>query len=106
MSVQLKADELPAGAARCPNAPSTQEIIAKDKVKAPEWVRSESYEFLGDADISIDRYTEASFAKREFETLWKKTWQFACREEHVPDVGDYTVYDLGPYSFIITRVAP
>ena len=91
--------------ARCPNAPSTQDIIAKDKVEAPEWVRSESYQFLGDADISTDRYTDAAFAQLEFETLWGKTWQFACREEHIPAVGDYYVYDIGPYSFIVTRVA-
>ena len=100
-----KTAQLKKGEARCPGAPSTQEIIAKDKVAAPQWVRSESYQFLGDADISKDRYTEASFAKLEFERLWTRTWQFACREEHIPEVGDYYVYDLGPYSFIVTRVS-
>jgi nitrite reductase/ring-hydroxylating ferredoxin subunit len=30
----------------------------------------------------------------------------ACREEHIPEVGDYHVYDLGHFSFIITRTAP
>ncbi len=93
------------GAARCPNEPTTQEIIAKDRVAAPDWVRSESYEFLGDEDISIDRYIDPAFAKKEFDTLWTRTWQFACREEHIPDVGDYYVYDIGRYSFIVTRVA-
>ena len=33
------------------------------------------------------------------------TWQFACREEHIPEVGDYYVYDIGRHSFIVTRVA-
>ncbi len=93
------------GEARCPGAPSTQEIIARDKVRAPDWVRSESYEFLGDADIAIDRYVDAAFARREYETLWKRTWQFACRVEHIPSVGDYYVYDIGSYSFIITRTS-
>jgi nitrite reductase/ring-hydroxylating ferredoxin subunit len=93
------------GEARCPGAPSTQEIIAKDKVKAPDWVRSECYTFLGDEDISTDRYVDPAFAKREYETLWKRTWQFACREEHIPEVGDYYVYDIGASSFIVTRVA-
>ncbi len=96
---------LPPGAARCPNEPTTQEIIAKDRVAAPDWVRSESYEFLGDEDISIDRYIDPAFAKKEFDTLWTRTWQFACREEHIPEVGDYYVYDIGRYSFIVTRVA-
>ena len=97
--------KLAKGEARCPGAPSTQEIISADAVAAPKWVRSESYHFLGDEDIPKDRYIDAAYAKREYDTLWKKTWQFACREEHIPQVGDYHVYDLGPYSFIITRVA-
>ena len=98
------AEFLKRGDARCPGAPTTQEIIADDTVPAPQWVRSESYEFLGDEDIPTDRYTDPSFATKEFNSLWKKTWQFACREEHIPEVGDYHVYDLGRYSFIITRV--
>ncbi len=93
------------GAARCPGAPSTQDIIAADKVPAPDWVRSERYQFIGDEEISTDRYISADFAQREYQTLWKQTWQFACREEHIPQVGDYHVYDIGPYSFIVTRVA-
>jgi len=93
------------GAARCPDAPTTQEIIAKDRAKAPDWVRSQRYEFLGDDDISTERYVSAAFAQREYQTLWKKTWQIACREEHIPEVGDYYVYDIGRYSFLITRVA-
>ncbi len=99
------AKTLKPGEARYPDEPSTQDIIARDKMAAPPWVCSESYEFLGDEDISTDRYIDAEYARREYDTLWKKTWQFACREEHIPEVGDYQVYDLGRYSFIITRVA-
>jgi nitrite reductase/ring-hydroxylating ferredoxin subunit len=93
------------GAARCP-AISTQDIIAADKVAAPAWVRSESYHYLGSEDIPTDRYVEADYARKEMERLWTRTWQFACREEHIPEVGDYHVYDIGHYSFIITRTAP
>ncbi len=95
---------LPPGEARNPDEPSTQDIIAGDKVAAPGWVRSESYEFLGDADVSIDRYIDADFARREYDNLWTRTWQFACREEHIPEPGDYYVYDIGRHSFIVTRV--
>jgi nitrite reductase/ring-hydroxylating ferredoxin subunit len=98
----IAATILKPGEARCP-AESTQEIISRDKVAAPAWVRSESYTFLGDEDISTGRYTDPAFAKAEFERLWTRTWQFACREEHIPEIGDYYVYDVGPYSFIITR---
>ncbi len=93
------------GQARCPGEPSTQDIIARDKVPAPDWVRSESYEFMGDADISKGRYIEPAFADKEYDRLWNRTWQFACREEHIPEVGDYYVYDIGRQSFIVTRTA-
>jgi len=93
----------PPGEARCP-AISTQDIIAGDAVPAPEWVRQESYTFLGDEDVSADRYISAEYAQGEFERMWPRTWQFACREEHIPEVGDYYVYDVGPYSLIVTRV--
>lgn len=97
------AKALQPGMARCP-AISTQEIIAADAVAAPEWVRAESYSFLGDEDVSADRYIKPEFAQAEYERMWPRTWQFACREEHIPDVGDYYVYDVGPYSLIVTRV--
>jgi nitrite reductase/ring-hydroxylating ferredoxin subunit len=103
--MNVEAGKLKPGEARCP-AITTQEIIAQDKVPAPAWVRSESYEFLGDEDISRDRYIDPEFARKEYERLWTRTWQFACREEHIPEVGDYYVYDIGRYSFIVTRVAP
>lgn len=102
--MNIDTGRLQPGEARCP-AISTQDIIARDKVEAPGWVRSESYEFLGSEDIPTDRYVSPEFARHEFERLWTRTWQFACREEHIPEVGDYHVYDIGQYSFIITRVA-
>lgn len=100
--MNVETGKLQPGEARCP-AISTQDIIAADKVPAPGWVRSESYEFLGSEDISKDRYISADFARREMESMWTRTWQFACREEHIPEAGDYYVYDIGPYSFIVTR---
>jgi phenylpropionate dioxygenase-like ring-hydroxylating dioxygenase large terminal subunit len=35
--------------------------------------------------------------------LWPKVWQWACRVEHVPNVGDYYVYDIGNHSVLIVR---
>ena len=101
--MNITTGKLNPGEARCP-AISTQDIIAADKVPAPEWVRTESYEYLGSEDISKDRYTSAEFHQQEFARLWTRTWQNACREEHIPEIGDYTVYEIGHYSFIITRV--
>lgn len=100
--MNVETGTLKPGEARCP-AESTQDIIALDKVTAPGWAASESYQYLGSEDVSKDRYISADFAKAEFERMWTRTWQMACREEHIPEAGDYYVYDIGPYSFIVTR---
>jgi nitrite reductase/ring-hydroxylating ferredoxin subunit len=101
--MNVETGKLKPGEARHPDV-STQEIIARDKVKAPGWVTSESYEYMGSEDIDTERYLSPEYHQEEFKRLWTRTWQFACREEHIPEIGDYYVYDIGTYSFIITRV--
>jgi phenylpropionate dioxygenase-like ring-hydroxylating dioxygenase large terminal subunit len=60
-------------------------------------------EFPGDADIPFSRYRSREFYDREIDRMWSRTWQWACREEHVPNAGDYYVYDVGPYSLLVVR---
>ena len=90
------------GAARCPG-PSTRDIILADRQDVPPALIAEAYAFAGDADIPFDRYTSADFMAREFTHLWARTWQWAAREEHIPDPGDYITYDIGPWSILIVR---
>ncbi len=90
------------GAARCPG-PTTREIILKDGWAVPDALVAEAYEYLGEADIGYDRYISDDFMAREMDRLWPRTWQWACREEHVPEVGDYITYDVGRYSILIVR---
>jgi phenylpropionate dioxygenase-like ring-hydroxylating dioxygenase large terminal subunit len=90
------------GAARCPG-PSAQDIVrAEDSVRHTA-LTDEHYEFLGDTDIAFSRYTSPEFFDLEIEKMWSKTWQWACREEHIANAGDYHVYDIGPYSVIVVR---
>ena len=90
------------GEARCPGI-SVQDLLARDSRPVPEHLRSQSYSFLGDEDIPYERYTSQGYFDQEIEHLWPRTWQWACREEHVPEPGDYYVYDVGPYSVIVMR---
>ena len=92
------------GEARCPG-PQTRDIIARDQDSAPAALTAESYEFMGDDDIPYERYTSQKFFNREIDTVWRKTWQWACREEHIPNDGDYYTYDVGPYSVVVVRDA-
>lgn len=100
--MNLETGKFQPGTARHP-AESTQDIIAADRNKAPWWATQDRYVYLGSDDVSKDRYIDPAFAREEFQRMWPRTWQVACREDHIPEVGDYYVYDLGPYSFIVVR---
>ena len=93
------------GDARCPG-PSTRDLIQADGQATPPALTETRYEFLGDAEISYDRYTSAAFFDLEIEKLWPRVWQWACREEHLLNVGDYLTYDVGRHSVILVRSGP
>jgi phenylpropionate dioxygenase-like ring-hydroxylating dioxygenase large terminal subunit len=90
------------GDARCPG-PSTKDIIANDTGGAPAPLLEESYAFIGDEDVAFTNYTSPERARLEHERMWSRVWQWACREEHIPKVGDYYVYDIGDRSLIVIR---
>lgn len=90
------------GEARCPG-PSMQDIMDADGDNPPDPMRVEQYEFLGDEDVGFERYISEDFAQREMEHMWNRTWQWACREEHIPAAGNQYVYDVGPYSILVVR---
>ena len=83
-----------------------QELLDTDRHDVPEVLRIESPRYFGSADISKDRYITREWHLREVERLWKRVWQFACREEQLPHVGSYVVYDIANLSFIVARSAP
>ncbi|MGE0666608.1 MAG: SRPBCC family protein [Sphingomonadales bacterium] len=97
--------DLKPGEARCPGR-SVQDILDSDGDNPPSHYRLDGYRYLGSEDIPFDRYTSADFFQQELDRMWPRVWQWACREEHIPEVGDYYVYDVGPYSFIVVRTAP
>lgn len=88
--------------ARCPGV-SVQDLLATDSRPVPEFLRTETARFLGDDNIPYTRYITKAFHDQEVEALWPRTWQWACRLEHIPEQGDYYVYDVGPWSVIVTR---
>ncbi len=93
------------GSARSPGL-SYQQLLDTDTHEVPEVLRLESPRYLGDADVSIDRYISRAWHEREKERLWKRVWQFACREEHIPTVGDFAVYEIAGQSYFVMRAAP
>ncbi|MFV0646022.1 MAG: aromatic ring-hydroxylating oxygenase subunit alpha [Sphingomonadaceae bacterium] len=53
--------------------------------------------------ISRDNYVSREFVEQEKEHLWPKVWQVACREEDIPEVGDYIVYDVADDTIVVVR---
>jgi len=90
------------GDARCPGI-SVQDLLASDSRPVPDYLTQQNYQFLGDEDIAYSRYTTQEFFDLEISQVWARSWQWACREEHIPETGDYYVYDIGPYSVIVAR---
>ena len=90
------------GAARAPG-PSLNDQLGADPTPPPAPLLVEAPVFLGDEDLPYDAYTSSTVAEREYEHLWSKVWQWACHVDHIPEPGDYSVYDVGPYSALIVR---
>src|ERR1700730_17784890 len=62
---------------------------------------------IGDDDVvPRARYTSAPFGALEFDHLWPRVWQRACREEEIAEVGDFCEYLIGDQSILVVRSAP
>jgi phenylpropionate dioxygenase-like ring-hydroxylating dioxygenase large terminal subunit len=92
------------GRARSPGL-SYQQLLDADTRPVPEVLRWQSARELPVVRVPIERYTSRAWHDLEVEKLWKKTWQFACREEEIPEVGDHTVYEIADLSVLIVRAS-
>ncbi len=92
----------PPGSARAPG-PTLHEQLLADPTPPPWPLLEQSPVFLGDEDVPFTNYTSPEYAQAEFDHMWSKTWQWACHVDHIPESGDYYVYDVGPHSALIVR---
>jgi len=73
----------------------------KESVKTPAEKAPEPD--LGTEIIPKERYTSKEFMDLEWERMWTKVWMIGCREEEIPEVGDYVTTEIGPESLLIVR---
>lgn len=57
----------------------------------------------GPQRIKTDRFHKREYHDLEVERLWKRTWQMVCREDDLPEVGDYHVYTIAHLSYLVVR---
>ena len=95
---QIKGEPLP----RCPGT-SYRDLALEDTNEVPEFLYQDVYENLGSDPIPASRYTDPAFFELEKQKMWPKVWQFAAREEELPEAGDYVVYENAGKSFLLMR---
>ena len=95
----------PAGEARSPGI-SYQQLLDTDTRPVPDVLRLESPRYLGSDDVDVAHYISREWHELEAERLWPRSWQFACRESDIPEVGDHIVYDIVRASYVVVRTAP
>jgi len=94
--------EIPLGEARS-EAPSVQDYLDRETREVPAYLRDNPYTYLGSEDLSTKRWYDRDFFESEMKKMWPRVWQMACVEEEVEEPGDYVVYEIGDWSFIIVR---
>ena len=82
---------------------SVQDVYASDRYPVPPLLRETASRFAGSDGLTTEAYTSLEFHDREMERMWPRVWQMACREEDIPSVGDYEVYEIGDISLIVVR---
>lgn len=60
---------------------------------------------FGNALIPRERFTSTEFVALEYERLWPRVWQVACRVEEIPEPGDFVEYSIGDWSALVVRTA-
>ncbi len=71
-----------------PQMQTVQELLQNDTRAVPPVLLDQSMVNLGTADVPREVFFEKNYHDIEVEQLWKKVWQWACREEEIPEVGD------------------
>ncbi|MCB2060334.1 MAG: aromatic ring-hydroxylating dioxygenase subunit alpha [Novosphingobium sp.] len=60
----------------------------------------------GPVKTSVARYIDRKYHELEVEHIWKKVWQLVCREEDIPEVGDYHLYEIANLQYLVVRTGP
>jgi len=82
---------------------SWNELMDRDSKPAPAFLKEEAYQHRGSEPIPVERYTSEDFARLEREKMWPYVWQFAAREEDLPEPGDFVVYEMAGRSYLLVR---
>lgn len=86
-------------------SPLVKELLKEDSRPLSVALKAEGNYMPDVKKVPFSAYYDRDYAEKEMECVWKKSWQFACREEDIPNVGDRLPYTVGTLSFVIVRSA-
>jgi phenylpropionate dioxygenase-like ring-hydroxylating dioxygenase large terminal subunit len=89
-----------------PEAITYQEILDQDVNPPPATLRERSVPDLGTAPVDVRHYIDPLFFAASIEKMWLRTWLMACREEEIPNVGDFHIFEIVGKSLIVVRTSP
>jgi phenylpropionate dioxygenase-like ring-hydroxylating dioxygenase large terminal subunit len=101
--IEMAADDYPLIKGVASKASPLVEDLLKEDPRSTPALDAKGNHFPAEKRIDLSRYLSPAFAELEKEKLWKRVWQYACREEDIPNVGDRTAYSVGPLSYMIVR---
>lgn len=80
-----------------------QEYLDRETRPVPDYLRDDSYVYLGSQDLPVERWISRAFHEQEKSKMWSRVWQMACVADEIAQPGDYVTYDIGDHSFIVVR---
>ena len=88
--------------ARCPGTSYT-DMLNADTRRVPDYLMMESRVALTNDPVTVDRYISPDYKRLEDTLMWPNVWQFAAREEEMPNPGDTVVYEINDRSYLLVR---
>ena len=82
-----------------------EDVLQTDTRPVPDFLHEGAVPDLGLQPIPVSNYLSPLYFEKEVKRVWEKVWQVACREEDIPNVGDYYLYENVGKSLIVARVS-
>lgn len=94
MTTQLNPDSVAVDV----GTPVTEPYVARHDVDTS----SVPFRIADGVHVPVERYFDPEFAKLE-NKMWLHSWQWVCREEDIPEPGDYIEYTIATRTVIVVR---
>ncbi|GAA4809953.1 hypothetical protein GCM10023232_01220 [Sphingosinicella ginsenosidimutans] len=104
MTDDPRVPDVPESSGKAPTV-TWDSLASLDSRPVPDFLLENARVEMDDAPLDVERYTDPGFFRAECEKMWPNVWQFAARQEEMPEPGDYVLYENAGRSYLVTRQA-